>query len=91
MASKAGNVTVHIDRGGVRALLASDDIRDDLRRRAERVADAANRGISDEGFVVDDQSGGARARAAVIAESFPARIAENRHRQLLRSLDAARD
>lgn len=92
MSERSGNVTVTAHGDGIRALLASEDVRRDLRRRANRIAETANQGISDEGFVVDDNAGeGGRARAAVIASSFPARIAESRHRQLLRSIDAARD
>ena len=70
---------------GYRALLVDPKVVADVRRRAERVADAAG-----EGYVAESSEPRKRARAAVVTATGKA-IRDNAENQtLLRSLDAAR-
>lgn len=92
-------VRIDLDGGGIRELLASDDVRAMLESKAEAVANAARaRGVMVDGspgntplpIVVDAERGRARARAAVIIDHPSGMAVEAKHRLLVGSLDAAR-
>lgn len=74
-----------LNRRGVRELLRSQEVRRDLERRAEAIANAAG-----PGHLVDSQVGKNRARASVRTDSIDAMIAEATNRNLTRALDAGR-
>lgn len=83
-------------RKGIRALLGSDDIRADLHRRAEAVAEAARAAYDAEpphegqvDVTVDSSAGAPRARAAVIARHPGVVHIEADRRPLGGALDAA--
>lgn len=76
---------VKLNRKGMRQLLASDEVRQDLRARAQRIASAAG-----DGFETDVDTGGKRARASVRTVTISAMIAEGRHAALTRAVDAGR-
>lgn len=78
-------VRVVLDRRGVRALLRSDGVTDDLKKRAERIAAAAGAG-----FEADVDVGRNRSRASVRTTDFRSRHAEARDRRLTKSIDAGR-
>lgn len=67
------------------ALRKSAEVRADLRRRAEAIAEAAG-----EGFEVNERFGKSRARASVRAETFEARKAEAQDKVLTAAIDAGR-
>lgn len=76
---------VVINHAGIRALLRSPAVAQDLLRRAQRIAAAAG-----PGYEASVNVGPNRARASVITAS-PAAIRDNAKNQtLLRSLDAGR-
>lgn len=77
--------TFTLNRKAIKALLRSDEVEAELRRRAERVAAAAG-----PGHRVDSGKGPSRARAAVITDTTAARRAEAKHRTLTRALNAAK-
>lgn len=80
------NVRIELNFRGVGDLLRSDEVAQDLRRRAERVAAAAG-----EGMEVDESRGsGGRRRASVRTATTEARLAEAKERRLTRAVDAAR-
>src|SRR5688572_19977902 len=59
---------IKLNRAGVRALLRSDEVEQDLRRRAERVAAAAEPNAPENVEIrVDSAKGSNRARATVVA------------------------
>lgn len=76
---------VRLNRKGVRQLLRSQDVLDDLERRADAIADAAG-----EGMEVDSEVGRSRARASVRTATSEAVRAELQDRALTRALDAGR-
>lgn len=78
-------VKVKVNRAGVRALLQSDEVRDDLTRRANSISAAAG-----PGHRVESEVGPNRARVAVITDTIEARISEARNRTLTRAVDAGR-
>lgn len=78
-------VVIKLNRAGVRELLRSKEVQDDLAARAERIAAAAGDGFDASSFV-----GANRARASVMAVSIEARIAEAKDRTLTRAIDAGR-
>jgi hypothetical protein len=80
-------VRIVLNSDGIKALLQSDEILDDMRRRAENVADAAG-GQPD--YVADAWVGFDRARATVHTATHQARSDEANNRTLTRSVDAAR-
>lgn len=81
------NVRIVVNRAGVREILRSQRVADELARRARRIAARAG-GEAD--YRVDVEVGRNRARAAVITETPQAREAEAHHRTLTRALDAGR-
>lgn len=74
---------VHGD--GVRKLLRSDEVRADLERRAQAIADRAG-----SGFAAESEVGSNRARAVVYTADFDAMLAEAQQRTLTRAIDAGR-
>lgn len=75
-----------LNRKGVRALLRSDGVRDDMHRRARNVAATAG-----EGFEADSFVGRNRARGDVFTETFDAMRAEAEDLALTRAIGAAGD
>lgn len=64
----AEKVEIKLNRSGVRSLLRSKDVEQDLLRRAQRVAEAARARAPEHIEIVADSSIGAnRARAVVVA------------------------
>lgn len=78
-------VRVILNRKNVRELLRSEGVRADLHRRAENIAASAG-----PGHRAESEIGRTRARAAVITATHQAIVAEARHRNLTRALDAGR-
>ena len=74
-----------LNRSGIRELLRSDEVADDLRRRAEAIARAAG-----DGHEVDVEVGPNRARAAVITDTLEAKAREARKRSLTSAIEAGR-
>lgn len=81
----AQRVRVKLNREGVRALLQSSEVQNDLARRARAIAAAAGPGHD-----VNVGKGAQRARAEVVTETFEAMAKEARDRNLTRSVDAGR-
>lgn len=79
------NVRIVLNRRGVRDILRSREVADDLRRRAERIAAAAG-----PGHEVEVAIGRNRARASVRTATIDAMVAEGTSRTLTRALDAGR-
>ena len=75
------------NNAGVRELLKSQGVLDDLLERGIRVANAAG-GLDD--HQVDAEVGKNRARVAVITDTYEAKLNEARKRTLTRAVDAAR-
>ena len=82
------NVTVKINREGIRAILRSDRVLADLTRRAAKVAVATSTG--DLTYEVRSDMGRARGRAAVIASGARTNAHELAHHDLARTIDHAR-
>lgn len=76
---------IELKARGMKQLLRSKEVADDIANRAGAVAARAGAG-----FVVDASVGKNRARASVYAGTFAARRAEARSRVLLSAVDAAR-
>lgn len=85
----AARIRIEINHAEVARLLRGEGeyagIREDLRRRAQRIADAAG-----PGNVVEEGGSRHRARFVVLTETEQAMIAEARDRSLSRALDAGR-
>lgn len=77
---------IELNSRGIRELLNSPEVAEELERRAEMIADAAGPGHR----VEVEHGTGARARAAVITDDIPAMVSEARDRTLTRALDAGR-
>lgn len=82
------NVTVKINRAGIRAILRSDQVLADLTRRAAAVAAVTSTGELT--YEVRSDVGPARARAAVIAAGARTNAHELSHHDLARTIDHAR-
>ena len=80
-------VRVKLNRKSVRQILQSEEVRADLERRAQAIADAAGGG---EDFEVSSQVGKNRARASVITATYEARRAEAKDRTLSTAIEAGR-
>lgn len=78
-------IRIELNRSGVRQLLRGDDVKAELKRRAEKIAAAAG-----PGHKVNSSVGANRARAEVVTDSFAARYNEATNRSLTRALDAGR-
>ncbi len=76
---------VKLNRKGIRDLLRSAEVRNDLERRAARIASAAG-----EGMESDSSTGKNRARATVWTDTYEARRAEADGFALSRAIDAGR-
>lgn len=81
----ADRVRIVVNRNGVRDLLRSPEVHNDLRERAEKIARAAG-----DGFEADSEVGRNRARASVRTTTRKAREAEATQRALTRAIDAGR-
>ena len=79
------DVRVKLNRRGVRDLLQSEEVADELKRRADAIAAAAG-----PGHRVEVEVGAPRSRAAVITDDTDAALAEARDRNLTRAVDAGR-
>lgn len=76
---------VKLNRKGVREILRSQRMADELERRANNIAASAG-----EGHTVDTTVGRARARSAVLTDTFDAMLSEATDRTLTRAIDAGR-
>lgn len=81
----ATEVRLELNRAGMAALLKSEEVQADLRRRAQAIAAAAG-----EGMDVDVRVGATRARASVRTGTDEARRAEATDKTLTAALDAGR-
>ena len=81
------SVRIKLNRKSIREILQSDDVRADLERRAQAIADAAGGG---EDYEVSSQVGKNRARASVITATYEARAAEAKDRTLSTAIEAGR-
>lgn len=81
----AKSIRVKLNRDGVRALLASQDVADDLTKRGERIAAAAG-----EGFEVTTTRNRDRVVVFVRSTTHEARRAEAEDRALTHAIDAGR-
>lgn len=82
-------VEIKWNQRGLSLLLRHPDIKADLYRRAQAIADAANGG-EDIGYLAVQGEGRTRSRAAVIAVTVRSRRHNARHNALVRALDAGR-
>ena len=78
-------VRIRINPRGVRKILRSREVQNDLDKRAKAIARQAG-----DGFMASSMKGRNRARASVITDSYDARKAEADDRALTRSIDAGR-
>lgn len=76
---------LELNHSAIEDLLKSKAVQDDLKDRAERIAQAAG-----PGHRVEVEVGHRRARAAVITESFGAMYREATDRSLTAAVDAGR-
>lgn len=83
-----GDTRFVADYSAIGRLLRSHGVKADLDRRAARVAAAATRG--DLEYVVRDDSGPRRARAAVVTAGTRTERHERKHHDLARYINAAR-
>jgi hypothetical protein len=79
------SVRIRLDHGGMRALLRSSAMVDELRDRAARIAAAAGEGFGSEAF-----AGRNRAIGAAFPLDIKAWQREQSNRVLTRAIDAAR-
>jgi hypothetical protein len=79
------DLRIKLNPAGMRELLRSDGVRQDLERRARNIAQAAGRGMES-----TSSSGRNRALAMVWTETPEAMAAEAKNRKLTRSIDAGR-
>ena len=82
-------VEIKWNQRGLSLLLRHPDIKADLYRRAQAIADAANGG-EDIGYLAVQGEGRTRSRAAVIAVTVRSRRHNAKHNALVRALDAGR-
>jgi hypothetical protein len=82
------DVTIKVNRAGIRQILRSDRVLADLTRRARAVAAATSGG--DLTYEVRSDVGRQRARAAVIAAGARTNAHELAHHDLARTIDHAR-
>lgn len=80
-------VKIELNGAGVRTLLRSEGVLQDLVRRGEAIANAAG-GYPD--FTVNASIGRNRARVHVVAETFKAKHGEAKNKVLTRAIDAGR-
>ena len=78
-------IRVQMDHAGARQLLKSAEVQEDLKRRAEAIAQRAGAG-----FEAEVKVGRTRAVASVTAETADAMRAEAADRVLTKALDAGR-
>lgn len=78
-------IRVQLNKAGVRALLVSQDVADDLTKRGDRIAAAAG-----EGFEVTTTKNRDRVVVFVRSTTFEAMRAEAEDRALTRAIDAGR-
>lgn len=79
------DVTIKLNKAGVRELLRSPEVLAELRRRADLIAAAAG-----DGFEAEATTGPQRARASIRTGTHAARKAEATDRALTAALDAGR-
>lgn len=79
-------VRIELDSQGIEQLLRSQEVGQDLQRRADAVAAAAGEGVRARVYQGRD-----RVRAQVWTATAAAKKAEAEDRTLLKALDAARD
>lgn len=89
------DVRIEINHAALRDLLRSNEVLDELRRRAEAIAEAAARNVGAVNpepptYDVSTYQGRNRARASVATSNDAARAGEARHHWLLGALDAGR-
>lgn len=78
-------IQVKMNRAAVRKLLKAPELREDLERRARKMASAAG-----PGFEADSQIGRNRARAMAYTSDFESMRAEAEDHALTRAIDAGR-
>lgn len=79
------DIRIEVNSEGIQSILKSDEVRELLRAKAERIAAAAG-----EGFEASSMIGKTRARASVITATRAARLAEATDRTLTMAIDAGR-
>ena len=83
------NVKVKMNRAGVREVLQSDGVQNDLLARAKAIAASAN-ASSGGGYAADVIAGKNRARAVVKATDRNSAFDNSRNNTLAKSIDAGR-
>lgn len=83
----AGSVRIEMNPAGIRELLKSPEVQNDLGSRADRIGAAAG---GEPDYEVEVIVGATRARASIRTASFEAMRAEANDRTLLSALDAGR-
>ena len=78
-------VVIKLNKAGMRELLRSQAVQQDMERRARLIAAAAG-----DGMAVESEIGPNRARAEVRTDTFEARHAEATTRNLSTAVDAGR-
>lgn len=78
------------NRHGIADILKEPALRDDLRKRGERVRDAANATGTELNYVVHDETGKNRVRVAVVTGNARTGAHEHAHHTLATAIDAAR-
>lgn len=106
MVWKTGKIVIELDKAGVRELLLSDGVGDEIERRGEEVAAAARQryaalpvgsrdkdsgGATRVPVVVHRGKGRNRSRVNVVGDHPAAQPIEAAHRVLGQAIDAARD
>lgn len=86
---------VRIESKGVRALLQSSAVQADVLKRAERIAETANAGLSADGFrapgfAAFEAAGKDRAGAIAVTVNEHAKRSQNKKNTLLKAIDAGR-
>lgn len=76
---------IRMNRAAIAALLKSPEIRRELRRRAQKIADAAG-----DGFEVRESEPRVRARVAVVATTMRAKRGEAKDGRLSHAIGAGR-
>lgn len=80
------SVRIELNDAGIKALLRSAEVGDEIKRRADNIARAAGPGMHSETYQGRD-----RVRARVWTGTYAARKAEAEDRALTRALDAGRE
>jgi hypothetical protein len=78
-------IRIEMNPKAIGELLKSQPVQDDLKARADRIAEAAG-----DGMLASVRVGKTRARASILTDTIAAKRAEAKDRALTRALDAGR-